>query len=619
VNSRFIHKPIVAGLAAALGVVPILGRSDAPAAAGRQTPQATLRGEFRGSRAAVASGRTFVSDAGARVIMAGGTAVDAGVASIFAAAVVEISHFGLGGEAPIIIYSARDKKVVVINGQGPAPKAATPQLFAGRNAIPGNGPLGATIPAVVDAAALALERYGTKSLGDVLAPAIELADGFPMYEFLRRYLQSERKASEPYEWSAKTYYPGGRITPTGEQFRQPNLAATLRALAAAERKALDGGATREQAIRAGRDAFYIGSIAKRITAAVRAAGGVMTDEDLATYRGRVEEPATIAYRGYTVHKAGFWNQGPVLLQTLKLLEGFDLRSMGAGSPDAFHTIVEAIKLAYADRDRYYADPDFARVPAHALLSEPYARMRRALIDPRRASLEQRPGDPERGAATIASAAFRLKPEATGVDDATRSAREPGDTTAIQVVDGEGNLFSATPSSGWLLGGAFVAGDTGVPMSNRMQAFRLDLSSPNVLAGGKRPRTTLTPSVVLKDGRPFLAIGTPGGDSQDQQILLVLLNLIDFGMDVQAAIEAPRVNSLHPQSSFDDHRAQPGVLEAEVSLPASTLDDLRARGHVVRARPPFGISTGVVAAGIDPATGKLRGGADPRRERALVIW
>ena len=188
-----------------------------------------------------------------------------------------------------------------------------------------------------------------------------------------------------------------------------------------------------------------------------------------------------------------------------------------------------------------------------------------------------------------------------------------------MVDAEGNLFSATPSSGWLLGGAFVAGDTGVPMSNRMQAFRLEADSPNVLAGGKRPRTTLTPTIVLKDGRPFLAIGTPGGDSQDQQILLVLLNIIDFGMDVQAAIEAPRVNSLHPQSSFDDHRAMPGVLEVEASLAPATIAELRARGHVVRLRPAYGISTGIVAAGVDPATGRLRGGADPRRERAVISW
>jgi gamma-glutamyltranspeptidase/glutathione hydrolase len=594
----------IAVAAAALG-------AGSPAAAPQQSGP-PLRGEFRGSHAAIAAGRTFVADAGARMIMAGGNAVDAGVAAVFAAAVVEISHFGLGGEAPIIIYSARDKRVVVINGQGPAPKAASPALFEARGVIPGNGPLGATIPAAVDSASLALQHFGTKSLGEVLAPAIELADGFPMYDFLRRYLESERKGSEPYEWSMKTYYPGGRVTATGEQFRQPNLAATLRALAAAERKALDGGADRPKAIQAGRDAFYVGPIAQRITASVRAAGGLMTDDDLSGYRGKVEEPATVTYRGYSVYKAGFWNQGPALLQTLKLLEGFDLKAMGAGSADAIHTIVESIKLAYADRDRYYADPDFATVPGAALLSESYASVRRRLIDPRKASLEQRPGDPARGGATIGS--HDEIPFLTG-----EPARAPGDTTAIQVVDAEGNLFSATPSSGWLLGGAFVAGDTGVPMSNRMQAFRLEAQSPNVLAGGKRPRTTLTPSVVLKDGKPFLAISTPGGDSQDQQILLVLLNIIEFGMDVQAAIEAPRVNSLHPQSSFDDHKAQPGVLEAEVSLPTATVDELRARGHLIRPRPAFGISTGVVAAGIDPATGKLRGGADPRRERALVIW
>jgi gamma-glutamyltranspeptidase/glutathione hydrolase len=524
---------------------------------------------------------------------------------------VEISHFGLGGEAPIIIYSAKDRRVVVFNGQGSAPRAATPALFAGQQAIPGNGPLGATIPAVIDSVALALARYGTRSFADVAAPAIALADGFPMYEFLRHYLETERKASEPYAWTMRTYYAGGRITPTGETFRQANLAATLRTLVAAEQKALAGGASRTDAIQAARDAFYKGAIAQRMTAAVREAGGVMTEDDLASYQGKVEEPATVTYRGYSVYKAGFWNQGPALLQTLRILEGFDLGRMGAGSADAFHTIVEAIKLAYADRDRYYGDPDFVRVPGEVLLSSPYAAARRALIDPRRASLENRPGNPDR---TTTTATWPTR----SVDHGA-APREPGDTTSVQVADSEGNLFSATPSSGWLLGGAFVAGDTGVPMSNRMQAFRLDASSPNVLAGGKRPRTTLTPSVVLRDGKPFLAIGTPGGDSQDQQILLVLLNIIDFGMDVQAAIEAPRVNSLHPESSFDDHRPQPGVLEAESTLSPDTLKELAARGHVLRMRPAYGISTGVVAAGMDPVSGRLRGGADPRRERALVAW
>jgi gamma-glutamyltranspeptidase / glutathione hydrolase len=606
---------------------------------------ASIRGEVRATHGVVAAGRTFTVDAGARMMTEGGNAVDAGVASIFAAAVVEISHFGLGGEAPIIIYSARDKRVVVINGQGSAPKAANPQLFAGKDVIPGNGPLGATIPAAVDSASIALAKYGTKSLAEVLQPAIELADGFPMYEFLHHYLETERRFCEPYAWTMQTYYPGGRITPVGEMFRQPNLAATLRALAAAEKAALASGASREQAIQSGRDAFYKGPIAREMTAAVRDAGGVMSEEDLASYAGKTEEPVSAPYRGYTVYKAGFWNQGPSLLQTLRILEGFDLAAMGAGSPDAIHTTVEAIKLAYADRDRYYGDPDFVKVPGDVLLSAPYATARRALIDPKRASLEQRPGDPFHTTGSI-EAALDLPPEGgsyltlsidpTGELGAAGSSRlqpgdqqpyreitelekEHGDTTSLQIADAAGNLFSATPSSGWLLGGAFVAGKTGVPMSNRMQAFHLDPSSPNVLAGGKRPRTTLTPTIVLRDGKPFLAIGTPGGDSQDQQILLVLLNIIDFGMDVQRAIEAPRVNSLHPVSSFDNHRAQPGVLEVETSLPPAVLAELRARGHVLVPRPPFGISTGVVAAGIDPATGQLRGGADLRRERALVAW
>jgi gamma-glutamyltranspeptidase / glutathione hydrolase len=576
----------------------------------RQQTWQPLRSEFRADHGVVAAGRTFAAEAGAQILSSGGTAVDAGVAATFAAAVVEISHFGLGGEAPMIIYLAKENRVVVINGQGSAPNAANPQLFAGNRAIPGNGPLGATIPAVVDAAALALERYGTRSLSEVLAPAIKLADGFPMYEFLRRYLESERKASSEYEWSVKTYYANGPVTPTGEIFRQPNLAATLRALASAEQAARAAGASREQAIQAGRDAFYKGSIARRITDAVRAAGGVMTEEDLASYRGKVEDAAAVTYRGYTVHKAGFWNQGPALLQTLRILEGFDLAKMGIGSADAMHTIAESIKLAYADRDHFYGDPDFVKVPGEQLLSADYAAVRRTLIDPRRASTEHRPGDPIRGAARLAI----TPPQLTGAP-----AREPGDTTSLQVVDRDGNLFSATPSSGWLLGGAFVAGDTGVPMSNRMQAFRLDPASPNVLAGGKRPRTTLTPTVVTKDGKPFLALGTPGGDSQDQQILLVLLNIIDFGLDVQAAIEAPRVNSLHPQSSFDDHRAQPGVLEVERTVSPAVIAELRARGHVLRMRPAYGISSGIVAVGVDPLTGRLRGGADPRRERALIAY
>jgi len=578
----------------------------------------SLRPEFPGTHAVVAAGRTYTAEAGAELITQGGTAIDAGIASIFAAAVVEISHFGLGGEAPMVIYLAKTREVVVVNGQGTAPAAATPAAFAGRTSIPANGPLAATIPAVVDAASLALATYGTKSLGDVLAPAIRLADGFPMYEFLTRFLASERKGCEPYADTMRTYYPDGRVTRAGEIFRQPNLARTLRMLVAAEAAALKAGATREAAISAARDAFYTGDFARRLAAAVQAAGGMMTDADLAGYRSKIEQPVSVTYRGYSVHKAGPWNQSPVLLQTLNLLEGFDLRAMGHLSADSIHAMTEAMKLAYADRDRYYGDPDFVKVPITGLLSKAYAKERHALIDMRRASVEQRPGNPGPfdGARAISEFQnFTTDPHHTRVG----VTGESGDTTAIEVVDSEGNLFSATPSSGWLLGGAFIAGDTGVPMSNRMQAFRLEPDSPNIVAPGKRPRTTLTPTIVTRDGAPVLAIGTPGGDSQDQQILQVLVNVIDFGMPLQAAVDSARFNTLSIQSSFGEHRIEPGVLEVERGVSEAVRADLVDRGHRLRLYPVASYPTGIVAAGVDPATGKLRGAADVRRERSVIAW
>jgi gamma-glutamyltranspeptidase/glutathione hydrolase len=426
----------------------------------------------------------------------------------------------------------------------------------------------------------------------------------------------------------RTYYPDGRVTRAGETFRQPNLARTLRMLAETEASALKAGQPRAQAIARARDAFYTGDFARRLSTAVRQAGGLMTEADLAGYRSKIETPYTVNYRGYAVHKAGPWNQSPVLLQTLNLLEGFDVKAMGHLSADSIHVVTEAMKLAYADRDRYYADPDFVKVPMSGLLSKAYAAQRRVLIDMQRASDRQRPGDPSAFEASVTMARDdadgRLgEPSLPGVWDphVTRvgPVGESGDTTAIEVADRDGNLFSATPSSGWLLGGAFVAGDTGVPMSNRMQAFRLEPDSPNVVAGGKRPRTTLTPTIVTRDGAPFLAIGTPGGDSQDQQILQVLLNVIDFGLPLQAAVDSARFNTLSIQSSFGDHRIEPGVLEVERGVGEAVRRDLEARGHTLRLYPVAAYPTGVVAAGVDPATGQLRGAADVRRERAVVAW
>ena len=575
---------------------------------------ATLRPEILGTRGIVAAGRHYSVSAGVRMLQQGGNAIDAGVATVLAASVCEISHFGFGGEAPTMIYDAKTREIIVINGQGPAPKAATPALFAARGTVPGNGPLGATIPAMLDAMAIALETKGTLRFEQVMQPAIELADGFPMYEFLRTYLISERKATEQYEWSAKTYYPSGRVPDVGDMFRQPNLARTLRAIADADKRAFAQTHNRATAIRAGRDAFYKGDIARRIADADKAAGGLFTYDDLASFHGQIEKPTTTSFHGFDIFKAGPWNQGPVLLQTLNILEGVDLKSFGANSADYIHSVHEAIKLAYADRNAYYGDPAFAKVPIAGLLSKAYAAERRGLIGPR-ASLEHRVGDPFRFDSTVPRPPARYTPHSQG----DRSGAEAGDTTCVDVVDKDGNLFSATPSSGWLLGGAFIAGDTGVPLSNRMTVFDLDPLSPNVLAGGKRPRTTLTPTIVLKDGRPFLAISTPGGDSQDQQILNVLLEMIVFGKDVQEAIEAPRVNSLHPFGSFDNHPSEPGVLEIEDRVPRAVLESLTARGHKLRVLPAFGMSTGVVAVGVDPRSGTLRGGADVRRERYIFGW
>jgi gamma-glutamyltranspeptidase/glutathione hydrolase len=577
-------------------------------------PRQTMRPEILGTHGIVAAGRHYSVEAGTRILRAGGNAIDAGVATVFAASVVEISHFGFGGEAPAIIYDAKTREVIVINGQGVAPRSATPELFRAEGRPPANGPLGATIPAVLDAMALALEAKGTMHLEQVLQPAIELADGFPLYEFLRNYLISERKATEQYEWSAKTYYPEGRVPDVGEIFRQPNLAKTLRTIADADRAEFTKTHDRIKAIHAGRDTFYKGDIARRIADADHAAGGVFAYEDLADYHGRIEKPLSTAFHGYDVYKAGPWNQGPVLLETLNILEGIDLARMGPGSTEYIHNVHEAIKLAYDDRNAYFGDPAFVQVPIAGLLAKPYAEGRRSLIG-ERPSLEHRIGDPYAFDSSVKPPANRYTPHPQGV----KTSAGNGDTTCVDVVDGDGNLFSATPSSGWLLGGAFVAGDTGVPLSNRMQVFDLDPASPNVLAGGKRPRTTLTPTIVLKGGQPFLAISTPGGDSQDQQILNVLLNLLVFDMNLQQAIEMPRINSLHPFSSFDNHESEPGVLEIEDRVPQSVRDDLAARGHKLKVLPPYGMSTGVVAVGVNPQTHTLRGGADPRRERYIFGW
>ena len=572
----------------------------------------TLRPEIVGNFGIVAAGRHYAVAAGTRILMAGGNATDAGVAAVFAAAVTEISHFGFGGEAPTIVYDAKAKQVSVVNGQGVAPALATPDKFAKAGVIPGNGPNGGTVPAMVDAMALALQLNGTMTLSQVLQPAMELADGFVMYNFLAEVFASQKKATSRWKDAYETYYPGGKSPKVGEIFRQPNLARTIRIIAEADRIAYRKKKDRKAGIQAGRDAFYKGDIARRIGAAMERDGGLMRYEDLAAYRGKVETPTMTSVFGYEVCKGGFWSQGPAMLMALNIAEAAGIATMEPGSAAYLHVVAESIKLAFDDRNAYFGDPDFATIPMKGLLSKAYASERARQIGPK-ASLEHRYGDP-----WVFEGSARTTPVFTP-HVLKAPPRPTADTTAIEVVDKDGNLFSATPSSGWLLGGAYIAGDTGVPMSNRLTVFDLDPESPNVLAPGKRPRTTLSPCMVLKDGAPYLAIGTPGGDNQDQQIMNVLLRVLAFDQPLQAAIEAPRINSNHFHASFAIKKDEPGVLEIEDRVPQAVRDDLAARGHKLDVLGPFAVSTGIVAAGVVPDSGTLRGGADVRRERYVFGW
>jgi gamma-glutamyltranspeptidase/glutathione hydrolase len=580
----------------------------------------TFRPVVRGKRGAVAAGHPLSAEAGLRLLQQGGNATDAGCAAILAASVIEFSHFSFGGEVPIIIKSTNGP-VTVINGQGTAPQLATRQFFLDEAKkgdpkkvppyIPSSGILPATVPAVLDAVVTALDRFGTKTLAQVMQPAIELADGVPIDELRASYIERTRKVYEPWPSSAKVFLQGGRLPKPGEIFSQPDLARTLRAIVKAERMAASRG--RHAALTAARDYFYKGAIAKRISEFCAANGGLLRAGDMAAFHAKVEEPAHSSYRGYEVYKTGFFAQGPVMLEALNVLEGYDLKAMKHNSGDYIHTLTEAMKLGFADRDRYYGDPDFVRVPGTELLSKEYAALRRGLIDEKRASLEQRPGDPVNKKPLIN---VGPNPALTGQSSVPEIERA-NDTTCVNVIDKDGNLFSATPSGAWLP--AVVAGDTGVLLGQRMQSFLLEEGHPNVLQPGKRPRVTLTPTLVLKDGQPYMVLSTPGGDNQDQSLIQVLLNIVEFGMNVQEAVEAPRFQTLHLVSSFDDHRFSPGVLNLEDRIAKETRDNLSSRGHKVEMQPAFGNPSAPTVIKFDSKSRVIEAGADPRRGRYAVAW
>ena len=588
-------------------------------------PTFTTRPIIMGTRGVVTSGHYLATAAGFRTMEQGGNAVDAAAAMCFCLNLLEPQNSGVGGEVPTLIYSARERKAFAISGMGWSPKALTIEWCRehGIDLIPGDGYLPACVPAVVDTWATALARFGTMSFAQVLAPAIELAEkGFPVYEGLHAYLTTDaRKYTELYPTTGQVYCPNGHVPEVGEVFRNADWANMLKLMCRAEVAARRRG--RVKGIEAAREVFYKGEIAERIinfianTTVEDATGsahtGLLSYEDMAEWHATVEESVTLNYRGLEVHKCSSWTQGPVFLQQLAILEGFDLKALGHNSADYLHTLIEGAKLAFADREAYYGDPLFDAVPFDVLLSKEYGVQRRNLISAE-ASRELRPGDVGHGIPAYATFNVveenrrALKGVAGSVHDLGLGHPHVGDTTHLDAVDREGNMVAATPSGGWLRSSPVISG-LGFPLGTRGQMFYLNPQRPNALAPHKRPRATLTPTLVTKKGEPFMVFGTPGGDSQDQWTLQFFLNYVDFDMNLQEALEAPTFYSLHFPSSFYPRPAYPSRVMIEGRIPHKVIADLERRGHEVIVTE--GWSHGkVMSIRYDKEHGIILGGASP---------
>ncbi|MGE5851145.1 MAG: gamma-glutamyltransferase family protein [Candidatus Methylomirabilota bacterium] len=586
----------------------------------------TTRPVIMGTRAVVTSGHYLATAAGFRILEQGGNAIDAAAAMCFALNLLEPQSNGIGGEVPTLIYSARERKSVAVCGMGWSPKAFTIDWCReqGIDLIPGDGYLPACVPAVVDTWAVALARFGTLSFAQVLQPAIELAEnGFPLYEGLHQSLTANRsKYMELYPTTGEVYCPKGRVPEVGEIFRNPDWANALKLMCRGEAAAKHKG--RVAGIEAARDVFYKGEIAECIIEFIQgtpiedASGtahrGLLSFEDLAEWHATVEEPATLDYRGLEVHKCPPWTQGPVFLQQLAILEGSDLKAMGQNSAEYLHVLIESAKLAFADREAYYGDPLFDKVPLDVLLSKAYAARRRSLVG-EGASWDLRPGDVGWGVpryATFDVAADNrraLRVAARAVRDLGLGHAHVGDTTHLDAVDREGNMVAATPSGGWI-GSSPVIRGLGFPLGTRGQMFYLNPERPNALAPRKRPRATLTPSLVTRQGEPLMVFGTPGGDAQDQWTLQFFLNHVEFGMNLQEALDAPTVHSLHFPSSFYPRAAYPGRVAAEGRISGDVIAALERRGHEVTVIDDWANGK-VMGIRYDKARGVISGGVSPR--------
>ncbi|HUE85421.1 MAG TPA: gamma-glutamyltransferase family protein [Vicinamibacterales bacterium] len=586
----------------------------------RQPASAALRPAVMGPSGGVSTGHPLTTAAAFSILLEGGNAFDAGVTSLLVGGVVEQDLYGLGGEALVLVYPRQEKRVTSVVGQGWAPRAVDVDWYVTRNKdLDGSGLDPAVVPGALHAALTVLERWGTMTFAEVAAPAIAYAEGgFPMRESTARAITNQLKLFERWP-DNKTYWlkPDGTQYTPGETIRLPTLARTLRRMVEAEQSARGG---RAAGIVAARDRFYKGDIAREMVAFLQKHEAPFDLSDFAEFFARVEAPASTTYRGHTVYKHGFGSQGPVLLQTLNILEQFDLGAMGYASADYLHTIVEAMKLAYADRDSFYADPAFVDVPGEGLLSKAYARERARSIDRARASRAYIAGDPLPFDSRVTSWPYWK----ANVVDGTTEPQAPGldaggvlkDTTHIAIIDKDGNIFDATPSGGWI-NGAVILGQTGIAMSVRGEQFWLDKTRANQIRPRARPRYTLTPSIVFRGDTPLMALGTPGGDNQEQTILQAFLSLVEFWDDwhpnLHWALERPRVQTQHFYGSFWPHAAGFNSLGVEATISDEVFRELQDRGHAVRRLRPFGMSGCATVVMIDPASHNRFAGADPRRD------
>ena len=596
-----------------------------------------------GPTGGVSTGHPLTTAAASEILLKGGNAFDAGVASLLVGGVVEQDLYSLGGEALVLVYPKKEGKVTSIVGQGWAPKAVDVDWYVSRGkSLQGAGLDPAVVPGALHAALTVLEKWGTMTFAEVSRAAIAYAEnGFPIRPSTASGIERQLEFFKQWPDNQRYWLKGdGTTYRAGETIRLPALAKTLKRMVEAEQRARRKG--RSAGIVAARDRFYKGDIAKEMVAFLQKHQAPFDLSDFAEFFARVEEPAKTTYRGYTVYKHAFSSQGPVLLQTLNILEGFDLKAMGHDSPDYIHTVTEAMKLAYADRDTYYADTAFVQVPAEGLLSKEYAKERAALIVPRVASKSFIAGDPLKYDSKVKDwpyAKFNLldgappvpapSPSTTSaqVDDGLwsrglDSAGVSKDTTHMAIIDKAGNVFDATPSGGWIPG-AVILGDTGIGMSIRGEQFWLDKTMANQMRPRARPRYTLTPSLVFKGDAPLMGLGTPGGDNQDQTILQAFLNIVEFWDDwypnLHQAFEWPRFQTLHFHGSFWPHSPGFNKLNLEATIPEAVFAELKARGHDVSRLRAFGMSGCATAVMIDPATQNRLAAADARRDCYAIAY